>query len=80
MNTIDAGHQDYLVMIFSIVVVGAAGIGMLSAVAHFILSVRKKPRRRSTKSDGTRDSKGKETLILAAETDGSHFATFLFKE
>ena len=72
--------MNLLVRLHHIVVVGAAGIGMLSTVAHFILSVRKKPRRRSTKSNDGRDSKGKETLILAAETDGSHFATFLFKE
>ena len=36
----DAGHQDYLVMIFSIAVVGLAGFGMLSALAHFILRLK----------------------------------------
>ena len=43
---LDAGQQDYLVMIFSIVVVGAAGFGMLSALGHFMMRVSKKPKRR----------------------------------
>ena len=42
----DAGHQDYLVMIFSIAVVGLAGFGMLSALAHFILRLKTKPARK----------------------------------
>ena len=43
----DAGQQDYLVMIFSIVVVGSAGFGMLSALGHFMLRVSKKPKRKA---------------------------------